>query len=113
MAYVVIASEIFELSEWQQRGRAGEDEGRRGAEGRWVVSGEWVLCVASVAYFLEGHCGCFGFCKLAVVPLVFLFASQIEDYESSESSRNWQLSATYTHAERSGIERKHKRIVAE
>lgn len=93
MAYVVIASEIFELSEWQQRGRAGEDGGRRGAEGRWVVSGEWVLCVASVAYFLEGHCGCFGFCKLAVVPLVFLFASQIEDYESSESSRNWQLFA--------------------
>lgn len=67
--------------------------------------GEWVLCVASVAYFLEGHCGCLGFCKLGAPPLVFLFASQIEDYESSESSRKqWQLFATHIHAERNGIE---------
>lgn len=39
MAYVVIASEIFELSEWQQRERAGEDGGRRGADGQ--VGSEW------------------------------------------------------------------------
>lgn len=65
-------------------GGAGQEAG-----GSWLVSvGEWVLCVASVAYFLEGHCGCLGFCKPAALPLVFLFASQIEDYESSESSRS-------------------------
>lgn len=39
MAYVVIASEIFELSECKQRGEEGRME--RGERGRRQVCSEW------------------------------------------------------------------------